>query len=157
MNTGWVLVIPGVPVAKGRPRFSRAGAYIRTYTPEKTVRFEDSIRLYAQVAGVRPIDAPIRLEVRAVWPMSGSPRKRVPRPGAWKTTSPDLDNVCKAVMDALNGVAYPDDGRVVELIATKEHAPQGGAPRTEITITPLDGARFAEKPTPESEVRDGAE
>lgn len=33
-------------------------------------------------------------------------------------TKPDVDNVLKAVMDALNGVAYPDDARLTAVSAT---------------------------------------
>ena len=33
-------------------------------------------------------------------------------------TKPDLDNVLKAAMDALNGVAYPDDARLTAVSAT---------------------------------------
>lgn len=32
---------------------------------------------------------------------------------------PDVDNVLKAVLDALNGVAYKDDSRVVHVAASK--------------------------------------
>jgi Holliday junction resolvase RusA-like endonuclease len=32
---------------------------------------------------------------------------------------PDLDNIAKAILDALNGVAWHDDSQVVELIVEK--------------------------------------
>nr|DAN73502.1 MAG TPA: Endodeoxyribonuclease RusA [Caudoviricetes sp.] len=35
------------------------------------------------------------------------------------TAKPDIDNVTKAVLDALNGVAYDDDKQVVSLRVTK--------------------------------------
>ena len=35
------------------------------------------------------------------------------------TTKPDIDNVIKAVLDGLNGVAYADDSQVVALSASK--------------------------------------
>ena len=34
--------VPGVPVGKGRPRFTRGG---HAYTPEKTAAFEEKVRL----------------------------------------------------------------------------------------------------------------
>ena len=123
--TTLTFTIPGKPVAKGRPRFARRGKFVSTYTPEATVRFEDSVALYAREAGARPVeDAPVVLDVVAVWawPSSVSKIRRarlleeayreagsglVP-----KTTKPDADNVAKAVGDALEGVAYVRDGQV---------------------------------------------
>lgn len=39
------LTIPGVPVAKGRPRFRKVGSYVQTYTPAKTKKAETGISL----------------------------------------------------------------------------------------------------------------
>ena len=39
---------------------------------------------------------------------------------------PDIDNVLKAVMDALNGVAYEDDKQVVEVICRKWYSQSTG-------------------------------
>ncbi len=35
----------GEPAGKGRPRFRNAGAFVQTYTPEKTVSYENLVRL----------------------------------------------------------------------------------------------------------------
>ena len=32
--------IPGQPFGKQRPKFSRAGAYVKTYTPKETTSYE---------------------------------------------------------------------------------------------------------------------
>ncbi len=37
------------------------------------------------------------------------------------TNKPDLDNIVKTVLDALNGVAYHDDGCVAEIKAHKRY------------------------------------
>ena len=42
------------------------------------------------------------------------------------TITPDVDNIAKAVLDALNGVAFADDSYVVELLVEK-------TPRTRTT------------------------
>ena len=42
----------GTPVGKGRPRFSRQGQFVRTYTPDKTVNYETLVRMeYEQQCG----------------------------------------------------------------------------------------------------------
>jgi Holliday junction resolvase RusA-like endonuclease len=47
---------------------------------------------------------------------------------------PDADNILKLVADALNGVAYDDDKRVVVASVCKLWSSQ---PRLEITIEPI--------------------
>ena len=39
---------------------------------------------------------------------------------------PDIDNLARAVLDGLTGVAYEDDEQVVKLIATKEYGDNQG-------------------------------
>ena len=58
----------------------------------------------------------------------------LPRPKRSKreypSVRPDIDNYCKAVMDALNGMIWQDDGQIVQLEASKRY----GEPRAEIEI-----------------------
>jgi len=131
--------VPGEPVAKGRPRFARVGQNVRTFTPQKSARFEDRVRLCAINAGVEAIEGPVSLAVIARWPSRKPDLKKGTRPGEWKSTRPDLDNVLKAVLDALNGVAYLDDGQVVTVLVQKQRAAQGCIAETEIVVGPAEG------------------
>ena len=47
---------------------------------------------------------------------------------------PDLDNVAKGVLDALNGVAYVDDTQVVRLLVQKQYSLE---PRLVVTVKEL--------------------
>lgn len=49
---------------------------------------------------------------------------------------PDVDNIEKAVLDALNGIAYKDDARVHRTSGAKFY---GAPPRLEITIKEVTG------------------
>lgn len=49
------------------------------------------------------------------------------------TTKPDIDNLAKCVLDALNGIAYRDDNQVVRLEVSKFY----GEPATLISLEPL--------------------
>jgi Holliday junction resolvase RusA-like endonuclease len=66
-------------------------------------------------------------------------RFRVPRPKSapkrvlWPATRPDLDKLCRHAADALSGLIYTDDARVVELIASKTFA-IGEPPGVRITV-----------------------
>lgn len=48
---------------------------------------------------------------------------------------PDIDNMCKFVMDSLNGILWQDDSMISELETTKFYGPVA---KTVITVTYLD-------------------
>ena len=59
-------------------------------------------------------------------PKSTSKRKAAALIGKWHTKKPDADNVAKAVLDALNGYAYPDDSAVSKLSVEKVYSDPPG-------------------------------
>lgn len=109
------------PVGKERPR---AGKGI-TYTPGKTAKAEAQIagnaREAMQASGTGLVTGPVILVCTFELPQAKSwPQwKKRQRAGAFHTSTPDLDNLYKLVEDALNGVAYYDDGQVVATKAVK--------------------------------------
>lgn len=121
-------VVPGAPVAKGRPKFARRGAHVTTYTPENTERYENLVKMAARAAmrSVAPYAGPIRLIVHiglpipASWSMKRQGEAAAGAIGA--TKKPDADNVVKALKDGMNGVVYVDDGQVVDLWISKRYA-----------------------------------
>lgn len=131
-------VVPGKPVAKGRPRFTRAGGG-RAFTPAKTVNYEALVAICAQQAGVRPLSGPVFLSVLAVWKCPESEhQKRKPAVERWKDTGADSDNVLKIVGDALNGIAYADDRQVVRAVVEKRIAAQGLTPYLRVRVWAVD-------------------
>ena len=130
-----IFTVPGEPRGKGRPRFSKAG---HTYTDSETRAYEDKIRAYYHKAhgGYRvPDGAFISVTVIAVLPIPKSATKAKRAAMMARTIlpsrKPDVDNILKAVLDALNGVAYKDDARVWQTSCTKFY---GENPRLEIAI-----------------------
>ena len=125
------VVIPGQPVGKGRPRFARAGKFVRTYTPPKTAAWEASaialMRLHHEGP---PIDGPVQVLVTAVGQRpKRMMRRKDPAGRMWRCNKPDGDNVLKAVCDAMvnAGVVVDDthcvDMRVLSVYAAKDEAP----------------------------------
>ena len=135
-------VIPGEPYGTGRPRFSNAGAYTRTYTPEKTANYENLVKLsFMEQCGVRfPEDAMLDVRIFAYYaiPKSVSKKKRQAmlerkiRP----TKKPDFDNIGKIVCDSLNQVAYKDDSQIVDAMVRKFY---DEAPRVVVKISQIGG------------------
>jgi len=64
-------------------------------------------------------------------PKAWSRKKREEMNGMPCETKPDVDNLVKAVMDGLNGIAYEDDSQVVRITARKEWGEEG---HTEVEI-----------------------
>lgn len=119
--------VPGQAATKGRPRFAVNGKFVRTYTPDKTVEFENLVKLAFMQSEGEKLSGAIGATLTFCFqpPKSVSKKKRAEMlSGITKpvTVSKDIDNLAKAVLDALNGIAYDDDRQVVALIARKEYA-----------------------------------
>lgn len=132
----------GVPVGKGRPRFSTQGGFVRAITPEKTANYERLVRLsYQKQIGAFMFDKdiPLRAIIRAFFPIpkstSKKKREQMRDLRILHTKKPDADNIVKAVLDALNGVAYYDDSQVAEVLISKAYAEQ---PKVMIELYEVD-------------------
>ena len=128
-----VFEVPGEPRGKGRPRFTKTG---HPYTDSETRAYENKIVAYyrKQLGAFRwPDSAFISVQVTAYYPIPKSATKAATaamREGVMlPSRKPDIDNVMKIVLDALNGVAYKDDSRVVCVEAQKVYS---DIPRLEI-------------------------
>ena len=115
------------PVAKGRPRYARRGNFVQTYTPTKTREYEDVIRENAKMAmGMSdPLETPLNVLLMFGMPIpSSTPKKALEGylDGSVKhIKKPDLDNLAKAVLDAMNGVVYLDDNQICMLTIEKNY------------------------------------
>ena len=130
--------IPGEPRGKGRPRFSRAGNYVRTYTPEQTASYENLIKVeYQNKYGsfIYDRETPLNMAVYAYYaiPKSTSKKRRkMMLEGEIRPMKkPDADNILKVIADALNGVAYPDDVQIVSVGVNRHYSE---APRVQVVI-----------------------
>ena len=107
-------------VGKQRPRTTMRGGHARIYTPRKTRVFEECMRrAWREQVGERwaAFTGPVEVMVLVARELAKSnPKKWAGRADLQK---PDLDNVLKAVLDALNGLAYADDCTITCEIAGK--------------------------------------
>ena len=129
--------VPGAPQGKLRARTVRTRrGTSRTYTPEKTVAYEAGIRQrFLEAAGwpkepVHKKGTAVKVRIEAYYrpPARTSRRKLVlmQEKMLLPLRKPDIDNVVKAVCDALNGYAYRDDTQVVEVAAAKYYSHEEG-------------------------------
>ena len=133
----------GEAVGKGRPRYSKRGDYVHTYTPQKTKNFEDAIRfefMSSNCEAMPVYDREKSLKAEVIVgvsiPSSYSKKKQaLCRDGFISPTKkPDIDNILKSIFDALNGFAFADDVQIVKVIAEKKYA---NVPFVEVMIDEL--------------------
>lgn len=108
------------PEAKGRPRFSTRNGLPRAVTPIATRQFENALRILArsEYKG-KPLDEP--LEIWLTFAFRKPKRPKFPR----HAVKPDLDNLVKAITDALEGILWVNDSRIHLLVAKKMYLDDG--------------------------------
>lgn len=137
------LEVLGEPMGKQRPRASSWGGHTRIYTPKKTLSYEGRFAsaFMDKYGEAKPTSLPIEVVIEAVFGLKkadynskGCPNKH----GNAKlmgieqaTKKPDADNIAKAVLDGLNGVAFVDDSQVVALMVKKTY---GLTPKVKVRI-----------------------
>jgi Holliday junction resolvase RusA-like endonuclease len=110
--------VPGPPVSWKR---AKRGAG-RSYTDPADALHREKIRAFARNAGIRrPIEGRVRLDL--VFYVPHDPLDA--RVG-------DLDNLEKAVKDALQGIAFANDRQVCA--GAKRKTQDAARPRTEVTV-----------------------
>lgn len=105
-----------------------------TYTPKDTVQYESLVKycFYGALdkdhqrpdSGLLfPAGTPLKVTIKAymIVPSSASKKRRdaMLRGDVRPLKTPDVDNVAKIILDALNGIAYKDDSQVVTLSVDK--------------------------------------
>lgn len=115
--------VKGKPQGKQRPRILKSG---HRFTPRKTTDYEQLVKLrYLEAAkGFKfEKDVPLEIEIQATFKppktVSNKTRFKMLEDKILPTKKPDVDNIAKIILDALNGVAYHDDSQVIFLRLSK--------------------------------------
>ncbi len=128
------LLIPGEPMAKQRPRVTRQGV---AYTPAQTVNYETLVKemFYTTYPNHKPMDGPVKVRINAYFTIPASWSKKKQQSALIGNMRPtgrkDWDNIGKIVTDALNRIAYMDDGQIVDGRVCKHYT---DVPRVEVYI-----------------------
>lgn len=141
MTIRTIVVIPGEPVAQGRPRFARRGAFVSTYDPPKSRSWKSEARTAMMDALEYPSRLPypqgVALSV-SVLAVFTRPKAAGKKPGRLlKVTRPDAENVAKAVLDAGTGTLWHDDSQVVDLQISKRHGEPDEAPFVRLEVSEI--------------------
>lgn len=124
--------VPGTPVAKQRPRFASRGKYVQAYTPDKTASYENLVKI--SYTGQK-LHGAIMATIYLYFPIPKSTsKKKIEEMKILKikhTKKPDADNCVKSILDALNNIAFDDDGQVAVIHVWKHYSDR---PRAEIIL-----------------------
>ena len=140
--------IPGEPIPQARPRATSRGGKAGVYEPRRSKIYKDMVRvtimkaigLPGQTNGAAyPSGVPLQVVIRAYHSCPKSDQRvRTPTPQRWRVARPDIDNICKAVLDACgDGYLWHDDAQVVRLVAEHYTAAQGDKPCVIIEVNHL--------------------
>lgn len=130
--------IPGQPVAKSRPRFSFKSK--RAYTPKKTKDYEELIKEHVKPLVQGKISGAIEAKFIVVFQRPKyMMTKKYQDTLILHTKRPDLDNVIKAIMDALNSI-LDDDSQICKISAEKYYSDKSQLPYTHIQLKEINNA-----------------
>lgn len=108
--------IDGLAVAQGRPKFARIGKGVRAYDPGKSREWKEAVRWQVRAGGaITPCSGAVSLSLAFYLARP----KTLPKKTTYHVKRPDVDNLAKAILDALKGLAWHDDSQIVSLTVRK--------------------------------------
>lgn len=121
-------LVPGPITGKARPRMNtRTG---KAYTPSKTKNYEYEIKQWFvhKYPNFQTLETRLKIQIIAYYDVPKSTSKKqaekMEKQIISPTKKPDIDNIAKIVLDALNKLAYKDDTQVTKLELEKVYADQ---------------------------------
>lgn len=136
------LIIYGEPKAKQSAKFAKIGKFMKSYQPKAVVNAEANIKM--QILEQLPKDFMLftgNVAVKKLHyvfsPLKSFTKKKMALINSgeivYKNTKPDLsDNLSKMLFDAMQGIIYDNDSRVISMDDVKKY--YGNRPRIEIII-----------------------
>ena len=136
--------VPGVPVAQPRQRqravtTKAGGSFIQNYTPTKhpVNVFKAAVIEHAsramQANGWSPFGCPVSVDCTFIMPRPKSDRRAshliIP-----SDKKPDIDNLFKALTDAMTGIVYVDDKQIWIMRADKMLSARFGQPECRVCV-----------------------
>lgn len=127
--------VPGIPAPQPRPRVFKSGGVATDSKNSKSWKFATQIMFKQKFDSPYPIfekDIPLFLHVIFHLPKPKSTRRSLP------CVRPDLDNLQKCMQDALDKLAWHDDGQICTSLAEKVYARPKCNPGMQIYIERIE-------------------
>ena len=118
--------IPSKIIGKGRPRLNSYTG--RVYTPTRTKDYEELVEQYflLKYPRYKTLEGRIKMDIIANFEIPKSTTKvakaqmldNIISP----TKKPDIDNIVKIILDAMNNVAFKDDTQITKISVEKKYS-----------------------------------
>ena len=112
-------------IGKERPRVNTYT--LRVYTPNKTKDYETLIQQYFKIKypSSQVLEGRIEINITAYFKIPNNTSKKreeqMIENNLSPTKKPDVDNIAKVVLDALNKVVFKDDNQVSKIFVEKKY------------------------------------
>jgi Holliday junction resolvase RusA-like endonuclease len=129
-SEGWLFFAPGKPVTQGSKRMvrTRRGRPLMIEASRNLHKWRETVALAARRERVALIDGDVEVSIVACWPR---PDSHLRKDGSIRPSCPsrpgyaDCDKLCRAICDALAGIAYANDRQVALLCIERRWAGDG--------------------------------
>lgn len=117
--------VPGKIIGKGRPRLNSYTGVV--YTPTRTKDYETLVEQYFLIKYPRfkELEGRIKVSIIAYFSIPKATKKsdinEMLENNISPTKKPDIDNVVKIVLDAMNKFAFKDDTQITKLDIEKRY------------------------------------
>ena len=118
--------VPGKIIGKGRPRLNSYTGQV--YTPTRTKDYENLIIQYFMLKYPRfkPFESRVSVEITANFEVQKNKKKSdkalMLENKINPLKKPDIDNIVKIILDAMNECAFKDDTQITKLAVEKKYA-----------------------------------
>jgi Holliday junction resolvase RusA-like endonuclease len=143
--TAITFTVLGEPVPQPRPRVSTQGGFARAYVPSThpVHAYRKAVAMQAKAAGLRDTGDMLDVVIMAAFARPKSHKTKTGlRKGAPALPRPDVDNIAKAVLDALQDV-IGDDTHVRQLTIAKRYDDEASTKVAVETVLQNDTAETA--------------
>ena len=117
--------VTGNPKAQPRLRATRRGTFVRMYTPNSAKEWQVKVAASAYTKFYSPLSGALDVTLAFYF---NRPKSHTTKSGSLKLSAPlehrfkpDVDNLAKCVLDAMNEIAYTDDSQIQSLVVTKRY------------------------------------
>ena len=117
--------VPGKVIGKGRPRLNSYTGVV--YTPTKTKDYESLVEQYflLKYPRFKILEGRIKVSIIAYFSIPKATKKsdinEMLDNNISPTKKPDIDNIVKIILDALNKIAFKDDNQITKLDVEKKY------------------------------------
>jgi Holliday junction resolvase RusA-like endonuclease len=118
--------IPSKIIGKGRPRLNSYTG--KVYTPTRTKDYEELVEQYflLKYPRYKTLDGRIKMDIVAYFEVPKSTSKLVKTQMMENkispTKKPDIDNIVKIILDAMNNIAFKDDTQITKISVEKKYS-----------------------------------